>query len=103
MWSSGSAVIVGVGGHGFELGDSFGSLKCEGTYLPAHAPGLCPRVPFPLVVRWGSGDSLHHPVVATWPIGSWGIFLNGVGAPIVTPREGCQVTHSTVRWWRPGR
>ncbi|PON41107.1 hypothetical protein TorRG33x02_338780 [Trema orientale] len=28
-------------------------------------------------------------MVATWSIRSWGTFLNGVGAPMVTPREGC--------------
>ncbi|PON87172.1 hypothetical protein TorRG33x02_171210 [Trema orientale] len=35
------------------------------------------------------GDSFHRLVVATQPIGSWGTFLSGVGAPMVTPREGC--------------
>ncbi|PON46124.1 hypothetical protein TorRG33x02_326910 [Trema orientale] len=48
---------------GSNLGGSFESLKCE-------------------------GDSLHRPVVTTWSIGSWGTFLNGVGAPMVTPHAG---------------
>ncbi|PON47866.1 hypothetical protein TorRG33x02_322030 [Trema orientale] len=42
------------------------------------------------LAKWNYlGDSLHCPVVATQPIGSWGTFLSGVGAPMVTPRESC--------------
>ncbi|PON95783.1 hypothetical protein TorRG33x02_083060 [Trema orientale] len=76
------------------MGGSFGSLKCEGTYLPAHARSSTPGCRY---LYSSAGVQVTHSTIRWWrPKRSWGTFLSGVGAPMVTPKEGCHADHPLV-------